>query len=118
MSEDRRLAVLRAIVQDYVADLRAGRLQGAASSATTSASRAATVRNDMAALEEEGLIAAAAHRAGRVPDRCRATALFVDRLSAVKPLSAGRAPGDRARSSRGPSTSTTSSTAPCGCSPR
>ena len=54
--------MLRAIVQDYVADLRAGRLQGAASTATTSGCRAATVRNDMAVLEEEGLIAAAAHQ--------------------------------------------------------
>ena len=77
---------------------------------------AATVRNDMAALEEEGLIAAPHTSAGRVPTDA-GYRLFVDRLWPVKPMSAAeRAPSPS--SSRAPSTSTTSSTAPCACSPR
>src|SRR4029079_16963645 len=52
---------------------------------------AATVRNDMAALEEEGLIAAPHTSAGRVPTDA-GYRLFVDRLSSVKPMS----PAERA----------------------
>jgi heat-inducible transcriptional repressor len=47
----------------------------------------ATVRNDMAALEEEGLIAQPHTSAGRIPTD-KGYRLFVDRLSGVKPLSA------------------------------
>ena len=46
----------------------------------------ATIRNDMAALEEEGYIAQPHTSAGRVPTD-RGYRLFVDRLSEVKPLS-------------------------------
>jgi heat-inducible transcriptional repressor len=46
----------------------------------------ATIRNDMAALEEEGLIAQPHTSAGRVPTD-KGYRLFVDRLAAVKPLS-------------------------------
>ncbi|WP_414601923.1 heat-inducible transcriptional repressor HrcA [Micrococcus sp.] len=46
----------------------------------------ATVRNDMAALEEEGLIVAPHTSAGRVPTD-KGYRLFVDRISEVKPLS-------------------------------
>jgi heat-inducible transcriptional repressor len=49
---------------------------------------AATVRNDMALLEEEGLIHAPHTSAGRVPTDA-GYRVFVDRLSAVKPLSSG-----------------------------
>jgi heat-inducible transcriptional repressor len=48
---------------------------------------AATVRNDMALLEEEGLIHAPHTSAGRVPTDA-GYRVFVDRLSAVKPMSA------------------------------
>jgi heat-inducible transcriptional repressor len=47
----------------------------------------ATIRNDMAALEEEGLIAQPHTSAGRVPTDA-GYRLFVDRLASVKPLSA------------------------------
>ena len=47
----------------------------------------ATIRNDMAALEEEGLITAPHTSAGRIPTD-KGYRLFVDRISAVKPLSA------------------------------
>jgi heat-inducible transcriptional repressor len=46
----------------------------------------ATVRNDMAALEDEGLIAQPHTSAGRIPTD-KGYRLFVDRLSEVKPLS-------------------------------
>ena len=74
MSEDRRLMVLRAIVQDYVADLRAGRVARRSSSATTSGSSAATVRNDMAAARGGGPHPRAAHlgRPGARPTRATA----------------------------------------------
>ena len=75
----------------------------------------ATIRNDMAALEDEGYIAQPHTSAGRVPTD-NGYRLFVDRLSAVKPLSARRAPGHPHSSSTRPSTSTTSCRAPCGCS--
>jgi heat-inducible transcriptional repressor len=47
---------------------------------------AATVRNDMAVLEEDGLITAPHTSAGRVPTDA-GYRLFVDRLSTIKPLS-------------------------------
>ncbi len=85
MSEDRRLRVLRAIVQDYVETS-----EPVGSKALLDRHRlgvsAATVRNDMAALEEEGLIAAPHTSAGRVPTDA-GYRVFVDRLSQVKPMS-------------------------------
>ena len=96
MSEERRLVVLRAIVQDYVQTS-----EPVGSKALVERHHlgvtAATVRNDMALLEEEGLIAAPHTTAGRVPTDA-GYRLFVDRLSAVKPLS----PGERAAISRVP----------------
>lgn len=86
MSEERRLRVLRAIVEDYV---RTSEPVGSKSllERHTLGVSAATVRNDMASLEEDGLIAAPHTSAGRVPTDA-GYRLFVDRLSAVKPLSA------------------------------
>lgn len=87
MIEERRLSVLRAIVQDYVSTS-----EPVGSKALLERHRlgvsAATVRNDMAALEEEGLITAPHTSAGRVPTDA-GYRLFVDRLSAVKPLTRG-----------------------------
>ena len=85
MSEDRRLEVLRAIVDDYV------RTREPVGSRTLVARHRlnvspATVRNDMAALEEAGLIAQPHTSAGRVPTD-KGYRLFVDRLSQIKPLS-------------------------------
>lgn len=85
MSDDRRMAVLRAIVQDYV---RTSEPVG--SKALLDRHRlgvsAATVRNDMAALEEDGLISAPHTSAGRIPTDA-GYRVFVDRLSTIKPLS-------------------------------
>jgi heat-inducible transcriptional repressor len=86
MSEERRLAVLRAIVQDYVQTSEPVGSRSLLERHQLGVS-AATVRNDMAALEEEGLIAAPHTSAGRVPTDA-GYRLFVDRLSSVKPMSA------------------------------
>ncbi|MEO7448108.1 MAG: heat-inducible transcriptional repressor HrcA [Humibacillus sp.] len=87
MSEDRRLMVLRAIVQDYVATSEPVGSKAIVERHQLGVS-AATVRNDMALLEEEGLIHAPHTSAGRVPTDA-GYRVFVDRLSAVKPLGAG-----------------------------
>ena len=85
MSDERRLSVLRAIVQDYV---RTSEPVGSKSLVERHhfGVSAATVRNDMAILEEEGLIHAPHTSAGRVPTDA-GYRVFVDRLSAVKPMS-------------------------------
>ncbi|MBM6403580.1 heat-inducible transcriptional repressor HrcA [Phycicoccus sp. CSK15P-2] len=84
MNDDRRLRVLRAIVQDYVETS-----EPVGSKALLERHRlgvsAATVRNDMAALEEEGLIAAPHTSAGRIPTDA-GYRLFVNRLSQIKPM--------------------------------
>ncbi|NUR15913.1 MAG: heat-inducible transcriptional repressor HrcA [Terrabacter sp.] len=87
MSEDRRLMVLRAIVQDYVHTSEPVGSKALVERHHLGVS-AATVRNDMALLEEEGLIHAPHTSAGRVPTDA-GYRVFVDRLSAVKPLSSG-----------------------------
>lgn len=87
MSEDRRLMVLRAIVQDYVQTSEPVGSKALVDRHHLGVS-AATVRNDMALLEEEGLIHAPHTSAGRVPTDA-GYRVFVDRLSAVKPLGKG-----------------------------
>jgi heat-inducible transcriptional repressor len=87
MSEDRRLMVLSAIVQDYVSTSEPVGSKALVERHHLGVS-AATVRNDMALLEEEGLIHAPHTSAGRVPTDA-GYRVFVDRLSAVKPLSPG-----------------------------
>src|SRR5689334_18721591 len=85
MQEDRRLAVLRAIVEDYVSTR-----EPVGSKALVERHRLgvspATVRNDMAALEEEGLIAQPHTSAGRIPTD-KGYRFFVDRLTQIKPMS-------------------------------
>ncbi len=84
MTEERRLAVLRAIVQDYVATREPVGSRALVDRHHLGVSPA-TIRNDMAALEEEGLIAQPHTSAGRVPTDAGYRA-FVDKLSGVKPL--------------------------------
>lgn len=86
-ADDRRFAVLRAIVADYVAT------QEPVGSKTlvdrhNLAVSSATIRNDMASLEQDGYIVQPHTSAGRIPTD-KGYRLFVDRLSQVKPLSAG-----------------------------
>jgi len=84
--EDRRLSVLRAIVEDYVATHEPVGSRSLVERHSLGVSPA-TIRNDMAALEEEGLIAQPHTSAGRVPTD-QGYRVFVDRLSQVKPMSA------------------------------
>jgi len=86
MQEERRLAVLRAIVEDYVATEAPVGSKGLVERHGLGVSPA-TIRNDMAALEEEGFITQPHTSAGRVPTD-KGYRLFVDRLSSVKPMSA------------------------------
>ncbi|QTE28481.1 heat-inducible transcriptional repressor HrcA [Pengzhenrongella sicca] len=84
-SEDRRLDVLRAIVEDYVLTREPVGSRVLVERHGLGVSPA-TIRNDMAALEEGGYIAQPHTSAGRVPTD-KGYRLFVDRLSAVKALS-------------------------------
>jgi len=85
MSEDRRLAVLRAIVEDYVATHEPVGSRALVDRHQLNVSPA-TVRNDMAALEDEGYIAQPHTSAGRIPTD-KGYRLFVDRLTEVQALS-------------------------------
>jgi heat-inducible transcriptional repressor len=83
--DDRKLDVLRAIVEDFVSTNEPVGSKALAERHALGVSPA-TVRNDMAALEDEGYITHPHTSAGRIPTD-RGYRLFVDRLSQVKPLS-------------------------------
>lgn len=85
MIPDRPLEVLKAIVQDYIASKEPVGSKSLVERHSFGVS-AATIRNDMAILEEEELIVAPHTSSGRVPTD-KGYRLFVDRLSEVKPLS-------------------------------
>src|SRR5881397_2747965 len=86
MLDDRKLDVLRAIVEDYVSTNEPVGSKSLVEKHHLGVSPA-TIRNDMAALEEDGYIAQPQTGAGRVPTD-KGYRLFVDRLSTVKALSA------------------------------
>ena len=83
--DDRKLAVLRAIVEDYVSTNEPVGSKALVERHHLRVSPA-TVRNDMAVLEEEGYIRQPHTSAGRVPTDA-GYRLFVDKLSRIKPLS-------------------------------
>lgn len=85
MLDDRKLAVLKAIVTDYVASREPVGSKGLVDRHRLDVS-SATVRNDMAVLEEEGYITQPHTSAGRIPTD-KGYRLFVDRLADIKPLS-------------------------------
>ncbi len=85
MVEDRRLSVLRAIVEDYVATHEPVGSRSLVERHSLGVSPA-TIRNDMAVLEDEGLIAQPHTSAGRIPTD-QGYRVFVDKLSQVKPMS-------------------------------
>ena len=85
MLDDRKLDVLRAIVEDYVSTQEPVGSKSLVERHRLGVSPA-TVRNDMAVLEEEGFIAQPHTSAGRIPTD-KGYRLFVDRLASVKPLS-------------------------------
>ncbi|MCU1656765.1 MAG: Heat-inducible transcription repressor HrcA [Pseudonocardiales bacterium] len=83
--EERKLEVLRAIVEDFISTNEPVGSKALADRHSLGVSPA-TIRNDMAALEEEGLIAQPHTSAGRVPTDA-GYRMFVDRLTELKPLS-------------------------------
>lgn len=83
-TDERRFAVLRAIVADYVATHEPVGSKMIVDRHNLGVS-SATVRNDMAVLEEDGLIAQPHTSAGRVPTD-KGYRAFVDRLAQIKPL--------------------------------
>jgi heat-inducible transcriptional repressor len=83
--DDRKLDVLRAIIEDYVATQEPVGSKSLVERHSLGVS-SATVRNDMAVLEDEGYIRQPHTSAGRVPTDA-GYRLFVDRLSKIKPLS-------------------------------
>ncbi|MGA9745966.1 MAG: heat-inducible transcriptional repressor HrcA [Nocardioides sp.] len=85
MVEDRKLNVLRAIVEDYVSTQEPVGSKSLVDRHQLGVSPA-TVRNDMASLEEDGFITQPHTSAGRIPTD-KGYRLFVDRLSTVKALS-------------------------------
>src|ERR1700709_959669 len=85
MVSERGLEVLRVIVQDYVASREPVGSKTIVERHAFGVS-AATIRNDMAALEEEELIGAPHTSSGRVPTD-KGYRLFVDHLAGVRPLS-------------------------------
>lgn len=88
MVSDRGLEVLRVIVQDYVASREPVGSKTIVERHSFGVS-AATIRNDMAQLEEEELIAAPHTSSGRVPTD-KGYRVFVDQLTEVRPLSAAQ----------------------------
>lgn len=85
MLDERKIDVLRAIVADYVATREPVGSKALVDRHSLGVS-SATVRNDMAVLEEEGYIAQPHTSAGRVPTD-KGYRVFVDRLHGLKPLS-------------------------------
>jgi heat-inducible transcriptional repressor len=86
--DDRKLAVLRAIVEDYVSTNEPVGSKSLVDRHSLDVSPA-TIRNDMAVLEEQGFIVQPHTSAGRVPTD-KGYRLFVDRLTGVKVSSAER----------------------------
>lgn len=83
--ESRQLEVLRAIIEEFVASnepVGSKALSGRRGLGVSPA----TIRNDMAILEDAGLITQPHTSAGRIPTN-RGYRLFVDRLAEVKPMS-------------------------------
>ncbi len=88
MVSERSLEVLRVIVQDYVASREPVGSKAIVERHSFGVS-AATIRNDMAQLEEEELISAPHTSSGRIPTD-KGYRLFVDQLTDRKPLSSAQ----------------------------
>lgn len=93
MNQSRRMIVLRAVVEDYI------RSQEPVGSTALVRNHhlgvsPATVRNDMALLEEEGYLEQPHTSAGRIPTE-KGYRYFVDRLTGIAPLSGAQRKGIR-----------------------
>src|SRR6266516_844099 len=82
---DRRQRLLRFIIDEYVSTAQPVGSNALVEKYGLPVS-AATIRNDMAALEDEGYITQPHTSAGRIPTD-KGYRLFVDRIGTVKPLS-------------------------------
>jgi heat-inducible transcriptional repressor len=92
MLDDRKAAILSAVVQEYIETAQpvgSGRIADAPSVAVSSA----TVRNEMASLEEQGYLVQPHTSAGRIPTD-KGYRFFVDRLRGLAPA---LVPQDRGR---------------------
>lgn len=85
MHSQRRLEILRAIVDEYVATQEPVGSKSIADKSALGLSPA-TIRNEMAVLEDEGLITHPHTSAGRIPTDL-GYRVFVDKLATVKPFS-------------------------------
>lgn len=93
MANERRMLVLRAVIEDYI------RTQepvgsGALARGHDLGVSSATIRNDMAALENEGYLSQPHTSAGRIPTE-KGYRYFVDRLATIAPLSRAQRRGIR-----------------------
>jgi len=89
MLDDRKTAILRAVVQEYITTAQpvgSTHVSGAPGVQVSSA----TVRNDMAALEQEGFLVQPHTSAGRIPTD-KGYRFFVDHLTPAGPLDADAA---------------------------
>lgn len=85
MTQSRRMLVLRAVVEDYIRSQEPVGSSAVAHDHNLGVS-SATIRNDMAALEEEGYLTQPHTSAGRIPTE-KGYRYFVDRLATITPLS-------------------------------
>ena len=88
MVSDRSLEVLRVIVQDYIASREPVGSRSIVERYSFGVS-AATIRNDMAILEEEELIVAPHTSSGRIPTD-KGYRVFVDQLTDLRPLTSAQ----------------------------
>ena len=117
MLDDRKTAILSAVVQEYIATaLPVGSTHIADAPGVRVSS--ATVRNEMAVLEQEGYLVQPHTSAGRIPTD-KGYRFFVDHLAHARPASTRR-PARRSATSSAPPTAASRrcSTARRTCSPR
>lgn len=94
MKQSRRMLVLRAVVEDYIRTREPIGSTAVARSHDIGVS-SATIRNDMAVLEDEGYLIQPHTSAGRIPTE-KGYRFFVDRLATIVPLSDAQRRGIRA----------------------
>ncbi|NCZ89006.1 MAG: heat-inducible transcriptional repressor HrcA, partial [Actinobacteria bacterium] len=87
-ADDRKIAILRRVIEHYVSTGQPVGSSHIAALPGISVS-AATIRNDMAALEAEGYLAQPHTSAGRVPTD-KGYRLYVDHLTSTDVAKAGR----------------------------
>ena len=85
MTNNRRMLVLRAVIEDYIRSQEPVG-SGAVARDHDLGVSSATIRSDMSALEDQGYLAQPHTSAGRVPTE-KGYRYFVDRLATVVPLS-------------------------------